>query len=66
MEYDMALNDDKSSQLYGKGRGYLNMGLKWFFSENLEIEAIFKNLLNNRRGVNSFGRGLRLTYVEFI
>jgi len=65
LEYDIALNDDKSSQRYGRGRGYLNAGLRWLFSENLEIEVIFKNLLNNRRDVNSFGRGLRLTYIEF-
>ncbi len=66
MEYDMGLNDNNSSQQFGRGRGYLNMGLKWIYSENLEIEAVFKNLLNNRRGVNTFGRGLRLTYSEFL
>lgn len=65
LEYDMALNDNKSSQRYGKGRGYLNLGLRWLYSENLEIEVILKNLLNNRHDVNSFGRGLRLTYIEY-
>ncbi len=65
MEYDLALNDNKGSQRYGKGRGYLNMGLRWLYSENLEIEVILKNLLNNRHDVNSFGRGLRLTYIEY-
>ncbi len=65
MEYDMALNDNKSSQHYGKGRGYLNMGIRWLYSENLEIAVMLKNLLNNRRDVNSFGRGLRLTYIEY-
>ncbi|MCX6827243.1 MAG: hypothetical protein NTV06_08290 [candidate division Zixibacteria bacterium] len=65
VEYDAGLNDDKSTQYFGKGRGYLNMGVKWLFSENLELEAVFENLLNNRRDVNSFGRGLRFTYIEF-
>ncbi len=65
MEYDFALNDNKSSQRYGKGRGYLNAGLRWLYSENLEIEVILNNLLNNRHDVNSFGRGLRLTYIEY-
>jgi len=65
-EYDLALNDDKGSSHYGRGRGYLNLGIKWVFSENLELEAILKNLLNNRKGVNSFGREIRITYVEFI
>ena len=64
-EYDAALNDDGSNQLFGKGRGYLNMGIKWLFSENLELEAVFENLLNNRRNASYFGRGLRFTYIEF-
>jgi hypothetical protein len=65
LEYDAALNDDGSGNLFGKGRGYMNCGIKWLFSDDLELEAVFENLLNNRRGVNSFGRGLRFTYIEF-
>ncbi|SYZ73357.1 conserved exported hypothetical protein [Candidatus Zixiibacteriota bacterium] len=65
MEYDAGLNDDASSAPFGRGRGYLNMSIRWLFSENLELEAIFDNLLNNRRDANSFGRGLRFTYIEF-
>lgn len=66
MEYDMALNDDGSSQGYAKGRGYLNMGIKWLYSENLELEVILKNLLLNRQeGASTFGRELRFTYIEF-
>lgn len=66
LEYDLALNDNRSAVSYGRGRGYLNMGLKWIYSENLEIEAVFKNLLNNRVGISSFGRGIRLTYMQYI
>ncbi len=69
VEYDMALNDDRSSVNYAKGRGYLNMGIKWFYSENLELEFIVKDLLINRREgpseVTTFGRELRFTYIEF-
>jgi hypothetical protein len=66
LEYDMALNDDRSSVGYAKGRGYLNFGLKWFYSENLELEVILKNLLLNRHeGASTFGRELRFTYIEY-
>ncbi|UCD95274.1 MAG: YjbH domain-containing protein [Candidatus Zixiibacteriota bacterium] len=66
LEYDMALNDDRSSVGYAKGRGYLNFGLKWFYSENLELEVILKNLLLNRQeGASTFGRELRFTYIEY-
>ncbi len=64
-EYDMALNDDKGNNDYGRGRGYLNLSIKWLYSENLELEAVFKNLLNNRENRHSFSRGLRFTYVEY-
>ncbi len=47
-------NDDKGGNGFGRGRGYLNMSVKWLYSENLELEAVFKNLLNNREETNSF------------
>jgi len=66
IEYDLALNDDKSSSDYSKGRGYLNMSVKWMYSENLELEFVMKDLLQNRREDSStFGRELRFTYIEF-
>ena len=64
-EYDLALNDDKGGNGFGRGRGYLNMSIKWLYSENLELEVVLKNLLNNREETNSFSRGLRFTYVEY-
>lgn len=67
IEYDVALNDDRSSQNYAKGRGYLNLGVKWLYSENLELEIILRNLLLNRHDeeATTFGRELRFTYIEF-
>jgi len=66
IEYDMGLNDDRASQNYAKGRGYLNFGLKWMYSDNLEIEILLNDLLLNRKeGASTFGRELRFTYIEF-
>jgi len=65
IEYDMALNDDRDTLALGKGWGYLNVGCRWLFMERLKIEADLKNLLNNREGVNSFGRELRILYLEY-
>lgn len=62
-EYDFALNDD-NGKIYGKGRGYLNLGIRWVFSDQLDMEADLKDLLQNRRGNTSFGREFRLMYVE--
>ena len=71
VEYDLALNDDRSSypdgsaaNFSGKGRGYLNSSIKWLFAQNLQIEIILKDLLLNRREAQTITRELRLTYIE--
>ncbi|MFH1686986.1 MAG: hypothetical protein ABIE70_05625 [bacterium] len=78
-EYDAAINDNRStipssladttstgqSNLFaGKGRGYLNLGLKWLFTENLELELLLKDLLVNRRDSDTFTREIRITYID--
>ena len=66
-EFDAALNDNKTGladNFGGKGRGYLNMGIKWLFTENLEIELLLKDLLVNRRESSTFTRGVRLVYID--
>ncbi len=68
-EWDAALNDDKSAYDFaGKGRGYLNISVKWLFAENLELEALLKDLFLNRRAEGeediTFTRGIRLTYID--
>ena len=64
LEYDLALNDNKTAPYSGKGRGYLNASIKWLFNENLEIEVIAKDLLVNRRESETFTREIRLTYID--
>lgn len=70
-EYDLALNDDRGSlpngdpyPFGGKGRGYLNMGVKWLFTENLELEAIVKDILINRRESDTITREIRINYID--
>lgn len=70
-EFDAALDDNKSklpdgapNGFSGKGRGYLNTGIKWLVSENLELEFLLKDLLTNRQDAETFTRTFRLTYLE--
>jgi hypothetical protein len=65
-EYDAALNDDRGEYpgVAGKGRGYLNMSIKWLFTENLEIEVLAKDLLVNRRESTTFTREMRMLYID--
>lgn len=69
-EYDFGLNDDNgynsdstALDVSGKGRGYLNLSIKWLFTENLEIELIARDLLINRREAETFTREMRITYI---
>jgi hypothetical protein len=71
IEWDAALNDDRSTlptgaaNLFGgRGRGYLNMSVKWLFTENLELEFMMTDLFENRKESDTFGRELRMTYIE--
>lgn len=66
IEYDAALNDDRSAypDIAGRGRGYLNMSIKWLFARNLELEVIAKDLLVNRRNNETFSRGMRILYID--
>ncbi len=70
-EIDAGLNDDKSAlpdgseyRFAGRGRGYFNLSIKWLFTQNLEIEALLKDLFLNRREADTITREMRLTYVD--
>ncbi len=64
-EYDLALSDNRDSEQSGKGWGYFNVGVRWIFSERLEIGFDIENLFENRNDTKSPTRGLRITYLEF-
>ena len=71
MEYDVGLNDDRSelpngepNVFGGKGRGYLNVGVKWLFAKNLELEVHLKDLLLNRRESDTITREIKITYID--
>jgi hypothetical protein len=71
IEYDAALNDDRSTlpggtpNYYGgKGRGYLNTAIRWLFTDNLELELLVKDLFTNRRESTTVTREVRITYLE--
>ena len=61
-EYDFALNDNEDRSL-GSGKGYLNVGIKFIFEGQLNIEILCKNLLNNHQDRPHWARELRLSYI---
>jgi len=71
-EYDFAINDNKPSGIFGRGRGYLNVGLAWYITPELSLELDFKNLLLNRMNPENIDyenkaldREIRLVYLQF-
>jgi hypothetical protein len=67
-EYDFATNDNSNKAL-GTGKGYMNAGLRWYFSPNFAIEFSSKNLLNNYREidgeqVHNANRELKIIYFQ--
>ena len=71
LEYDAALNDnqinDKYEQLYhmtfGKGKGYLNTGLRWAINPNLMIE-INLNDINRNTSAKYTNREIKVMFSE--
>jgi len=64
-EYDFALNDNKRDIPYGRGRGFLNMGVAWYLTDRLSLELDLKNLMRNRNDADAIDREARLVYVEY-
>jgi hypothetical protein len=50
-EYDFAFNDDVEDDVFGKGEGYLNAGIRWAVSDQFFIEFIMKDFLENGESV---------------
>ena len=64
VDYSVALNDNNKSSPVGKGRGYLNLGIRWEYAKNLILEAQITNIMKNKKGVAYMGREFRMVYLE--
>ena len=70
IEYDAALNDNLSEGDYslneitfGKGKGYLNTGIRWAMSPNLMLEINF-NDINQNTNSEYTSREIKVMYSE--
>ena len=69
IEYDAALNDnlDYDYQLndisFGKGKGYVNAGLRWAISPNLMMEINFNDISQNTNAEYT-NREIKIMYSE--
>jgi len=74
LEYDTALNDNDPEigyDLFGRGKGYLNAGVRWIVGKNIMLEIDFndisKNYIHNEMMDNEkeySNRELKIIYFE--
>ncbi len=62
-EYNLGTNDDSRRSL-GRGRGYLNVGLRWALADGFVIGFDLKDLLKNRARESFSNRILKLEYAR--
>jgi hypothetical protein len=63
-EYDLGTNDDHDREIFGRGYGYLHIGAQWIFSNRLLLQFNLKNLLLNRKHMDTWGREFKIVYFE--
>lgn len=64
-EYDFAFNDNKKLANFGKGNGYLDLGVRLSFGNQLSLEIDLMNLAENRKEVDYMARQVRIVYLEY-
>lgn len=64
IEYDSALNDN-NDRGFGSGKGYLNAGFQWSFSDRLFLEFNLKNILENGPDNLHTSREIKIGYFEY-
>ena len=67
LEYDAAFNDNDNELediTFGKGKGYLNAGVRWAVTSNLMLELDFNNITKNVDGADYANRELKIIYSE--
>jgi hypothetical protein len=62
-EYNLALNDNSGSAI-GKGRGYLNVALRWSFAGGVTLGVNLKDALRNSRNASMVNRTARIEVVS--
>ena len=66
-EYTAAFNDDNEDNPHGmtRGRGYLDVGVRFDYEENLRIRVNFKDLMNNYLPEPGVSRSVEISYINF-
>jgi hypothetical protein len=65
-EYDFAFNDN-TTDIYGRGNGYLNLGVRWSMAEGFTLGFDLRDLLDNKKwSPGSADRAIKIEYIKTI
>jgi hypothetical protein len=65
-EYDFAFNDN-TTDLYGRGNGYMNLGVRWSLGEGFTLGFDLRDLLHNHKwSPGSAERAIKIEYIKTI
>lgn len=65
LEYDFALNDNNKN--YGKGDGYMNIGVRWAMAEGFTLGIDLRDLLSNKKwSPGAADRAFKMEYIRSI
>ena len=62
-EYHFALNDDAGLAL-GQGRGYMNLGIRWFVTAGVFVEFDLKDVFENNNRADKPVREVRVVFLR--
>lgn len=63
-EYDFAFNDNQS-EIFGKGNGYLNLGIRWTLGEGFTFGFDLRDLLNNKKlSPSTADRAIKIEFIR--
>jgi len=65
LEHDFGFNDSNREAL-GKGKGYLNFGLRWSLGSGFTFGVDLKDIIRNQQDISIGNRTIRLEYVKII
>jgi hypothetical protein len=66
-DYNFAWNDNNPNGSFGKGDGYLNMGLRWAMGSGFTLGFDLRDLLDNKKlNPNAADRAIRMEYIKSI
>lgn len=65
LEHDFGFNDSNRRAL-GRGRGYLNFGVRWSLGSGFTFGVDLKDIIKNQRHITIGKRAIRLEYVRFL